>query len=223
MGARFIGRDRDPVFLDAAVAAGLGARGPLRVDGADAVEELQLSAFYADYRADGHGRPAYEPAMMVALCTRMRAEIAPRGGSSGPASRTSPAALWRDLAPDHSTIAEFRCRHEAGAGRAVFGRAWAVRAGGAGVGRGGGDRRDEDGGNASSDANRAFGRIAREILAEAAELTAARTTSTAPSAATSCPSIYGRGRAGARRCARPRSAWSASAISRPRRADDDEG
>jgi hypothetical protein len=32
-----------------------------------AVEELDLSAFCADYRADGHGRPAYDPAMMVAL------------------------------------------------------------------------------------------------------------------------------------------------------------
>jgi hypothetical protein len=29
------------------------------------VEELDLGAFYADYRADGHGRPAYDPAMMV--------------------------------------------------------------------------------------------------------------------------------------------------------------
>jgi len=31
------------------------------------VEEMDLSAFYADYRRDGHGRPAYDPAMMVAL------------------------------------------------------------------------------------------------------------------------------------------------------------
>jgi transposase len=33
----------------------------------DAVAELDLSAFYADYRADGHGRPACEPSMMVGL------------------------------------------------------------------------------------------------------------------------------------------------------------
>src|SRR5258708_10044265 len=33
----------------------------------DAVAELDLSAFYGAYRADGHGRPAYEPSMMVAL------------------------------------------------------------------------------------------------------------------------------------------------------------
>ena len=33
----------------------------------DAVEEIDLSAFYAAYRADGHGRAAHDPAMMVAL------------------------------------------------------------------------------------------------------------------------------------------------------------
>jgi transposase len=32
-----------------------------------AVEEMDLDAFYSAYRADGHGRPAYEPSMMVAL------------------------------------------------------------------------------------------------------------------------------------------------------------
>jgi transposase len=33
----------------------------------DSVEELELSAFYGAYRADGHGRAAYDPAMMVGL------------------------------------------------------------------------------------------------------------------------------------------------------------
>jgi transposase len=32
-----------------------------------AVEEMDLAGFYAGYRADGHGRPAYDPGMMVAL------------------------------------------------------------------------------------------------------------------------------------------------------------
>lgn len=32
-----------------------------------AVEEMDLSAFYASYRHDGHGRPAHDPAMVVAL------------------------------------------------------------------------------------------------------------------------------------------------------------
>ncbi len=33
----------------------------------DAVAQLDLAAFYAAYRADGHGRAAHDPAMMVAL------------------------------------------------------------------------------------------------------------------------------------------------------------
>ena len=57
----------------------------------EAVEGMELSGFYADYRSDGHGRPAYDPRMMVALLsTPTRAAIAPRAGSSGPASRTWP-------------------------------------------------------------------------------------------------------------------------------------
>ena len=33
----------------------------------DAVKEMDLAAFYGDYRSDGHGRAAYEPSMMVTL------------------------------------------------------------------------------------------------------------------------------------------------------------
>ena len=33
----------------------------------EAVEELDLQAFYADYRADGHGRAAHDPQMMLTL------------------------------------------------------------------------------------------------------------------------------------------------------------
>jgi transposase len=32
---------------------------------ADTVEEIDLSAFYAVYRADGHGRSAFDPRMMA--------------------------------------------------------------------------------------------------------------------------------------------------------------
>lgn len=39
---------------------------------------MDLTAFYADYRADGHGRPSYDPSMM----TRMRMGTGPRGESS---------------------------------------------------------------------------------------------------------------------------------------------
>jgi transposase len=33
----------------------------------DEVEELDLAAFYAEYRGDGWGRAAFDPAMMVVL------------------------------------------------------------------------------------------------------------------------------------------------------------
>ena len=33
----------------------------------DAVRSMDLAAFYGAYRADGHGRAAYEPSMMVTL------------------------------------------------------------------------------------------------------------------------------------------------------------
>ena len=33
----------------------------------EAVGEMDLEGFYAAYRADGHGRAAYEPSVMVAL------------------------------------------------------------------------------------------------------------------------------------------------------------
>jgi transposase len=57
----------------------------------EAVEEMDLFGFYADYRADGHGRPAYEPRMMVALLLYAYARgTVPRVGSSASAVRTSP-------------------------------------------------------------------------------------------------------------------------------------
>ena len=33
----------------------------------DAVRGMDLAAFYSAYRADGHGRAAYEPSLMVTL------------------------------------------------------------------------------------------------------------------------------------------------------------
>jgi hypothetical protein len=61
MGARFIGVDREQVFVMPPSVRDSVPEGHLGVDGAD------LSAFYAAYRSDGHGRLAYEPGMMVAL------------------------------------------------------------------------------------------------------------------------------------------------------------
>ena len=67
MGARFIGLDREQVFLMPPSVRDWVPEGHLVWTVLEAVGELDLSAFYAEYRADGHGRPAYEPSMMVAL------------------------------------------------------------------------------------------------------------------------------------------------------------
>src|SRR4051794_39231906 len=95
MGARFIGLDREQVFLMPPSVRDWVPEGHLLWTVLEAVGELDLSAFYADYRADGHGRPAYEPSMMVALLLYAYA----RGNRSSRAierawSRTSRIALW---------------------------------------------------------------------------------------------------------------------------------
>ena len=80
-----------------------------------AVEQMDLDRFYDGYRLGGAGRPAYDPAMLVALLLYAYA----RGNRS---SRGIERECWEDVAykvittmrtPDHSTIAEFRRRHEA--------------------------------------------------------------------------------------------------------------
>jgi transposase len=174
MGARFIGCDRDQVFLMPPSVRDWVPEGHLVWTVLDAVAELDLSAIYADYRDDGRGRPAYEPSMMVALLLYAYA----RGSRS---SRAIERACIEDvayrvvtgnLAPDHSTIAEFRCRHEKPLG-AVFSGVLGLcaRAGLVSVGVVAIDG-TKMAANASSDANRDFGQIAREILAEAAEIDA---------------------------------------------------
>src|SRR5215813_6929312 len=80
----------------------------------DAVGRLDLAAFYAAYRADGHGRAAFEPSLMVAVLLYAYA----RGTRS---SRAIERACAEDVAfrviaahqvPDHTTIARFRQRHQ---------------------------------------------------------------------------------------------------------------
>jgi transposase len=83
-----------------------------------AVEKMDLAGFYGAYRANGQGRAAYDPEMMVALSLYAYA----RGNRS---SRGIERACREDVAykvitamavPDHSTIADFRRRHQAAIG-----------------------------------------------------------------------------------------------------------
>jgi len=79
-----------------------------------AVDQMDLDRFSEAYRLGGAGRAPYDPRMMVALLLYSYA----RGNRS---SRGIERACWEDVAfkvitgmrtPDHSTIAEFRRRHE---------------------------------------------------------------------------------------------------------------
>jgi transposase len=72
----------------------------------DVVDQLDLTAFRYAYRADGHGRAAYDPAMMVAVlyayCTGLRSSrVIERRCTEDVALRV----LAGGLCPDHVTIA----------------------------------------------------------------------------------------------------------------------
>lgn len=79
----------------------------------DVVDQLDLSGFYARYRANGQGAAAFDPAMMVALVIYAHA-VGVRS------SRAIERACTRDagfkvvtgqLVPDHSTITRFLKEH----------------------------------------------------------------------------------------------------------------
>jgi transposase len=134
-----------------------------------AVEHVNLDGFYGAYRANGQGRAAYDPAMMVALLLYLCA-VGLRS------SRQVERACGGDVAfkvitamavPDHSTIAKFRRRHEQAIGElfvsvlGLCGEAGLVRFGEIAV----------DGtrvrANASPDRNRGYESIVTEMLQEA--------------------------------------------------------
>src|ERR687897_150131 len=137
----------------------------------EAVEEMDLADFYADYRADGHGRPAYDPRMMVALLLYAYAKGNRSSRGIGRECREDVAyrVICANRVPDHSTIAEFRRRHEAALAEVFTAVLWLCRR--AGLVRVGVVAIDgtKVHANASRTANRGYERIAREILAEAAE------------------------------------------------------
>jgi transposase len=90
MPQRFIDCDREQEFLLPPSLLEWVAADHLVWTIVDSVAELDLSEFYAAYRWDGRGRPAYDPRMMARFCvTRTHAGFARPEGSSGRAWRTS--------------------------------------------------------------------------------------------------------------------------------------
>jgi transposase len=140
----------------------------------DAVDELDLSEFYADYRADGWGAAAHDPKMMVALFiyaysigARSARQIERRCQED-----VAFRVICAGSTPDHSTIARFLDRHEQAVAELFGGvlelcaRSGLVKVGVVSV----------DGtkiaASATHHANRSYQQIAEEIVKEAAEIDA---------------------------------------------------
>src|SRR4051794_14950367 len=141
----------------------------------EAVAAFELCPFYADYRSDGHGRPAHDPQMMVALL--LYAYALGTRSSRMIERHLIDAVAFRVIAagqaPDHATIARFRARHE----QALCGLFSDVLAlcQKAGLVRSGTLALDSTKlyANASDQANMNYEQVAREILDEAAATDAA--------------------------------------------------
>jgi transposase len=175
MGQSFIACDREQSFLMPADVREWLPENHLAWFVVAAVEEMDVEGFYAAYRCDGRSRPAYEPAMMVALLLYAYA----RGIRS---SRVIERACIEDVAfrvvaaqrrPDHATIARFIERHEP-ALAGLFGEVLRLCAG-AGLAQIGVIAVDgtKVHANASRDANLDYEQLAREILQEAKAVDAA--------------------------------------------------
>ena len=169
MGQNFISCDRGQVLLLPPSLTDWLPEDHLVWSVLGAVDHMNLDRFYGAYRANGQGRAAYDPQMMAALllysyCVGVRS------------SRQIERACRGDVAfkvicsmqvPDHSTIAEFRRRHEAAVGElfvevlALCAEAGLVSLGEIAV----------DGtklhASASYDRNRGYASIVEEILDEA--------------------------------------------------------
>ncbi len=80
----------------------------------DVVDVIDTAAFYAAYRADGHGRAAYEPSMMLALLLYCwsRATRSSRAIERACVEDVACRVIAAHQQPDHATIARFVERHE---------------------------------------------------------------------------------------------------------------
>jgi transposase len=166
MTQRFVSCDREQVLLMPSLRDWL-PESHLAWFVLAAVEELDLSAFYAAYRQDANGRPAHDPGMMVALllyayaCGQRSSRVIERECVEDIAF----GVIAANQRPDHCTIARFRQRHEHAIGELFSGvLALCSQAGlvGVGVVAIDGTKIHAD---ASHHATRDYEQIAREILA----------------------------------------------------------
>src|SRR6516165_2259260 len=140
----------------------------------DAVAALDLGGFRRRYRADGHGRAAFDPEMMVALLLYgyCQGERSSRVIERRCVRDVGYRVITGGLRPDHATIARFRARHQEALG-GLFSQVLRLLAAEGMVSLG---LLSLDGtklaGNASQKANRTLPQI-EKLLAEAAAADAA--------------------------------------------------
>jgi transposase len=112
MGQNFLSCDREQAMLLPASVAEWLPEGHLARFVVALVERLDLGAFYGAYRADGSGRPAHDPAMMVALVLYNYA-VGIRSSRAIERRCVEDVAcrfVAANRAPDHVTINRFRAR-----------------------------------------------------------------------------------------------------------------
>ena len=88
-----------------------------------AVDRMDLSAFYGAYRDNGQGRaagPSVDGGCAAFVRVRAREPVLAGDRVGVPEDVVYKPTTTALAMPDHSTIAEFRCRHGAGAGRSVL-------------------------------------------------------------------------------------------------------
>jgi transposase len=113
MAQNFLSCDRDQDFLMPPSVREWLPAGHLAWWLIEVVAGLGLDAFYGEYRADGSGRPAHDPQMMVALV--LYAYCVGERSSRQIERRCVEDVAFRVIAanraPDHTTINRFRQRH----------------------------------------------------------------------------------------------------------------
>jgi transposase len=175
MGQSFIACDRDQSFLMPPDVREWLPAGHLAWFVLDSVAAMDLEAFYAAYRRDGRSRPAYEPAMMVALLlyAYSRGMRSSRAIERACEENVAFRVIAAQAKPDHATVARFIERHE-GALAGVFGAVLTLcaKAGLANVAVIAVDGSKLHA-NASRDENLDYEQLAREILEEAKAVDAA--------------------------------------------------
>src|SRR5919198_1979617 len=113
MAQNFLSCDREQDFLMPPSVREWLPAGHLAWYLLDVVERFDLDEFYRQYRADGSGRPAHDPGMMVALL--LYAYCVGERSSRRIERRCVEDVPFRVIAanraPDHCTISRFRQRH----------------------------------------------------------------------------------------------------------------